>query len=99
MRLLGFGLALIKVKKPCTISSRGWLEGRSVIESVTGRGEEDHGRNQMGENDLDLEPQSRFKSSLASLTEIRTLGEGLGNRTCFLLYITWVVKKHKCVLT
>ena len=47
----------------------------------------------MGENDLDLEPQSRFKSSLASLTEIHTLGGGTGKQDLLsLLYITWVVK-------
>lgn len=47
----------------------------------------------MGENDLELEPQSRFKSSLTSLTEIGTLGGGTGKQDLlFLLHITWVVK-------
>lgn len=91
---LGSDFTLIKVKKPCTISSSGGLRASLLLNQSQGEEKEDHGRNQMGENDLDLEPQSRFKSSLASLTEIRTLGGGTGKQDLpFLLYITWVVKK------
>lgn len=90
---LGSDFTLIKVKKPCTISSRGGLRAGLLLNQSQGEEKEDHGRNQMGENDLDLEPQSRFKSSLASLTEIHTLGGGTGKQDLLsLLYITWVVK-------